>query len=117
MALTLYGKEVRMCRIKAEVTLAEMAGFLRVTPAFLSAVETGRKRVPDGLAAKVREFFEFQGLAPLPDFEALASASNEEVSLVGLQPEQQMLVAALARSSLDSGQIAQFTKLLQQMGK
>ncbi len=117
MGLTPYGKEVRMSRIKAEVTLADMAGFLGVTPAFLSAVETGRRRVPSGLATRVREFFELQGLAVLPDFEALADASNEEVSLVGLQPEQQMLVASLARSNLDSSQIAQFTKLLQEMGK
>lgn len=116
MGLTEFGKAVRMCRVSVETTLAEMAKDLGVSPAFLSAVETGRKKVPPEMAQKVSSFFMKHGCDQKYDFEALADASNEQVNVAGLSLEQQMLVSSLARSNLDSNQIARLAQLLKKMG-
>lgn len=46
--LTEFGKFVRKLRIDRSELLIEMAQKLQVTPAFLSAVEVGKKNVPSG---------------------------------------------------------------------
>lgn len=44
--LTQFGKMMRMIRVNRGMILKEMAEILGVSPAFLSAVETGKKNVP-----------------------------------------------------------------------
>jgi transcriptional regulator with XRE-family HTH domain len=53
--LTPYGKAVRKHRIDAGLTLRQMAKKLSVSPAFLSATETGRKDVPIPLIEKISD--------------------------------------------------------------
>src|SRR5471030_1961778 len=45
---TQFGKELKKLRIDLGITLMEMAQKINVSSAFLSAIETGRKRIPDG---------------------------------------------------------------------
>ncbi|MBQ4504903.1 MAG: helix-turn-helix transcriptional regulator, partial [Firmicutes bacterium] len=47
--LTEFGKMCRKMRIDRNELLAEMAGRVGVSPAFLSAVENGKRNVPDSL--------------------------------------------------------------------
>lgn len=56
-ALTPLGKAVRKLRIDKEKTLSQMALVIGCSPAFLSAVETGRKAPPKGFAAKIASEF------------------------------------------------------------
>lgn len=51
--LTPYGKLVRKHRIDLAMTLREMANATGVTPAFISATETGRKPVPKELLERI----------------------------------------------------------------
>jgi transcriptional regulator with XRE-family HTH domain len=44
---TQLGKELKKLRIDLSMTLMDMAKVLNLSAAFLSAIETGRKRVPD----------------------------------------------------------------------
>ena len=46
MALTEFGKAVRKARIDANETLLSMAKEIGTSPAFLSGMETGRKKIP-----------------------------------------------------------------------
>ena len=101
MSLTEFGKAVRKARIECDQTLANMASALGVTPAFLSSVETGRKKIPTELIEKTEIFFKAQKNITLPNLYTLADISNKSVSLEGLDPKHQMLVASLANSSLD----------------
>jgi transcriptional regulator with XRE-family HTH domain len=54
---TQLGKELKKLRIDLGVTLMGLSQIVELSPAFLSAIETGRKRVPDNfldtLAAKI----------------------------------------------------------------
>ncbi|MBV5337482.1 MAG: helix-turn-helix domain-containing protein [Deltaproteobacteria bacterium] len=55
--ITQLGKELKKLRIDLGVTLMGLSELVDLSPAFLSAIETGRKRVPDNfldtLAAKI----------------------------------------------------------------
>ena len=107
-----FGKVVRMARIQAGVKLSEMADRLQVTPAFLSGMETGRKRISDEWLTKIASYVRNDLGVPAPDLETAAAVSNGTVSLDGLSPQHQMLVAGFARVKLDEGNEAKFRELL-----
>jgi len=112
MAITEFGKAVRKARIDADnVTLASMAAELHTTPSFLSALEMGRKKIPADWVAKIEVFFQRYGVT-IKDLRERADLANKTVSLDGLSPAQQMLVAGFARVNLDDAELAKFTELL-----
>ena len=51
--LTEFGKALRKIRIEREELLKDMATALGVSPAYLSAVETGKRRIPDDWVEKI----------------------------------------------------------------
>src|SRR4051794_12278246 len=94
MKLTEFGKEIRRLRLDNDELLKDMAGRLRVTPAFLSSIESGRKAVPVDFVARISKEYgltkaQQEKLLPLADatrtsFEiklrADASASHREAA-------------------------------------
>jgi len=87
-----------------------MANALGVSSAFLSSLETGRKKVPEEWVNKIEVFFKNRGIAVMGLQEA-ADVSNKSVSLEGLSPTHQMLVAGFARASFSSFDEAQIENL------
>jgi len=70
----------------------------------------GRKKIPAEWVKKIEGFFHQQGISlRLSD---LADVANKNVSLDGLSPAQQMLVAGFARVNLDEVEIKNFQQLL-----
>jgi transcriptional regulator with XRE-family HTH domain len=116
MNLTEFGSAVRKARIDARVTLKEMAEELGVTPAFLSGLEVGRKKVPVDWVRKIENFFKKRRIE-IPPLQPLASMANESVPLKGLSPAQQALVAGFARHRLTEGQVKKFATLLAEESK
>lgn len=55
MKLNEFGKELRRLRLDRDELLKDMARRLRITPAFLSSIESGRKPVPADFVARVNE--------------------------------------------------------------
>jgi transcriptional regulator with XRE-family HTH domain len=111
MALTDFGRAVRKARLDAEETLSTMADGLNVSPAFLSAMETGRKNISDDWVSKITQFFT-ERKVKVEKLGIYADVSNESVSLAGCDPQKQMLIAGFARSSLDAQTLAKFADLL-----
>ena len=111
MALTDFGKAIRTARIETDETLSQMAQAIGTTPAFLSAIETGRKKIPDSWVEKIEAFFRAKGKF-IPNLRDLAAVANDSVSVAGLSPAQQMLVAGFARTNLDPDQLKKFEQLL-----
>lgn len=111
MALTDFGKAVRTARIETDSTLSQMAEAIGATPAFLSAIETGRKKIPEAWIGKIDGFFKRKGKV-IVNLQELAIVANGEVSVAGLPPAQQMLVAGFARTNLDADQLKKFEQLL-----
>ena len=74
--LTRFGKQLRKLRIEKDERLKDMAGKLGVTTAYLSAVENGKRTVPDAWIYDIMEMYD------LSDDEAreLQSAAYENKS-------------------------------------
>lgn len=111
MRLTSFGKTVREARRDLGDTLMTMATALKTSPAFLSAVETGRNKVPADLVTKIDQFFKERG-KNIPNLKQLAIASNESAPLDGLSYQHKMLMAGFASSDLNKEQLDRFAELL-----
>jgi transcriptional regulator with XRE-family HTH domain len=114
MALTEFGKAVRKARIDANQTLMTMASILGTTPAFLSAMETGSKKISKKWVEAIDSFFKSKGIA-IDGLSELASAANEVVPVEGLTHQQKMLVAGFAKSQWTPEQLKQFAHLLERI--
>lgn len=111
MAITEFGKAIRKARLDANnVTLSSMASALQTTPSFLSAMEMGRKKISPDWVKKVESYFQQQGASVR--LAELADVANKNVSIDGLSPAQQMLVAGFARVNLDECELEKFSQLL-----
>lgn len=116
MSLTKFGTTVREYRRRLGLTLSTMAAALGTSPAFLSAMETGRSKIPMDWADKISGYFINQGLAVEPrDLKIMACEANESVSLEGLPPHHKMLIAGFANSDLNQEQLAKLGNLLSEI--
>ena len=114
MALTEFGKAVRKARIDANETLLNMATEIGTTPAFLSGMETGRKKIPMEWVKKIQDFFTLKKV-DIPNLEHLAQISNDSIPVQGLPLQQQMLVAGFASSPFTPEQLKKFAALLEDL--
>ncbi|HCE6991526.1 TPA: helix-turn-helix transcriptional regulator, partial [Pseudomonas aeruginosa] len=62
MSLTKFGIAVREYRRQLGLTLSTMAASLSTSPAFLSAMETGRSKIPMEWVEKISEYFAVKGI-------------------------------------------------------
>lgn len=113
MSLTKFGSAVREYRRQRNLTLTTMAAALGSSPAFLSAMETGRSKVPMEWASKIAKYFSLSGdIVEENDLRILACEANDSVSLEGLPPHHKMLIAGFANSHLNQEQLAKLGKFL-----
>lgn len=114
MKLTEFGAAVRHARGQLGKTLMAMANDLGTSPAFLSALETGRNKVPAQWVVKIDEYF--KGLNfPIRDLPSLADAANESVSIDGLPLQHQLLVSGFAKSAYTQEQLNAIGEFFQQL--
>ncbi len=116
MVLTDFGKTVRKARLDANETLASMAWSLGVSPAYLSALETGRKKIPDDWVHKITTFFKGRGIN-VEKLGVYADISNKSVSIANCDPDTQMLIAGFARSVLDAEILSKVNELAKILGQ
>ncbi|ATF75306.1 helix-turn-helix domain-containing protein [Pasteurella multocida] len=114
MALTEFGKAVRKARIDANETLLSMAKEIGTSPAFLSGMETGRKKIPVEWVEKIVAFFKSKNVQT-DDLQELAHISNDAIPVEGLPLQQQMMVAGFAKSAMTTEQLTKFAELLKEI--
>jgi HTH-type transcriptional regulator, competence development regulator len=103
--LTPFGKAVRILRAERGQTQLDVSDALGVSIAFWSAIETGKKNIPDDLLVKVINHFNLTD-ADADKLRELSMASQQEVkiNMQNLDDRSRQLVVGFARkfSSLDS---------------
>lgn len=100
--VTPFGKAVRKLRLDKGVILKDMAEALDVHSAYLSAVETGKKRITDNLLEQVADYFsEYEGVEEV--LRGLVEQSQPElrVKLADRSNEDRELLVAFARKFSD----------------
>jgi transcriptional regulator with XRE-family HTH domain len=98
MMITTLGKELKKLRIDLGLTLMGMAKAMEMSSSFLSAIETGRKRVPDNFLNTLTS--SFGGVqVDRNKFEVLINQARKEVrmSIDNSNYEDAALATALAR--------------------
>lgn len=98
--MTPFGARLRSLRSERGVTLKALAAELQVSPAYLSALEHGKRGAPSsGLVHQVNEFF---GLIwdKAEDMARLARLSHPRVTVntAGMTPEQTALANRIAQT-------------------
>ncbi|SER00178.1 hypothetical protein SAMN05216232_3924 [Virgibacillus subterraneus] len=108
--LTLFGKFSRKLRIDNGELLKDMAGKLGVTSSYLSAVENGKRNVPQNWVGKLTKLY---SLTTDQHYElrnaAEESKINNKVDLKGFNNEDKDLVMALARKIDDMDEAQKVT--------
>lgn len=97
--LTEFGKICRKIRIESNELMADMASNLGVSTAFLSAVEHGRKKVPDGWVDMISEIYNIDEVTTRKiKNAALESIKQVRINLEDKSDSEKELVVAFARS-------------------
>jgi transcriptional regulator with XRE-family HTH domain len=114
--MTPFGEKLRALRTARGILQQDMAAALEVSPAYLSALEHGRRGAPSaGLIHQICEFF---GLIwdDADELKALARISRPRLKLntAGLTPEQTALGNRIARElrDLNPAAVVAMNKLL-----
>lgn len=115
MAVTEFGKAIRKARCTTNDTLITMASSLKKSTAFLSAIETGRTRIPLDFVNNIIVFFGQKNYVFEEDLRALAMVQNENAPLDGLSFQHKMLVAGFANSSFNKEELDQICNLLNEI--
>ena len=113
--LTEFGKYLRKLRIDYGDLLKDMALKLKVTSSYLSAVETGKRNIPDGWVEKISQFYKLDML----EQEALQDAAVNStravtMDLSNMVPKRKETALLFARKfdDVDDSAIEAIRKLL-----
>lgn len=115
MAITAFGQAVRQARQKTKDTLMTMSEALGKSPAFLSAVETGKSKIPMDFVDDVMAFFKQKNYIFEDDLKSLAMIDNQNAPLDGLSHQQQMMIAGFASSPLTAEELNQLAHILSEI--
>jgi transcriptional regulator with XRE-family HTH domain len=107
--LTPFGQVLRKLRIDKNLTLKELSASIGNTPAFISAVETGRKSIPDAFVLHVTRAMDLSP-SQIQQLRRAADRTRKEIRVEGLSGENRELAAAFARG-LDNYSPDQLEKL------
>ncbi len=113
--ITSFGKALRKIRIDNGEVLKIMAEKLYVTSSFLSAVENGKKKIPDHWLATLVSIYNLNN-TQIEELEFAFSETNEtiKIQLDGLDTENKKLVFAFARrlDKFDENELEKLKSLL-----
>lgn len=115
--LTSFGIELRKLRIERQELLKDMADALGVSSAYLSAVETGKRRIPQGWISRIAKQYSLDKSQIIALQNAADNSANEvTIPLEGFSQERKDAVLSFARS-LDGISDAELTAIMNSMKK
>lgn len=119
MKITHFGKSIRQARDATGETLKTMSDGLGRSIAFLSAVETGRTKIPMPFVESIIEYFEGKHNFKFNEnLKGLAILDNKNAPISDSLPlQQQMLIAGFASSDFDSETLKRFSDLLAEINR
>jgi transcriptional regulator with XRE-family HTH domain len=111
--LTPFGIAVRKLRLDKGMRLLDLALLIKRSTAFISAVETGRRPIPDAYVAMVARAMDLPA-AEIRGLRRAADRTRKEVPVQHLPEDQRELVAAFARKidELPSDMMADLKKIV-----
>lgn len=118
--VTSYGRELRKIRIDRQELLKNMADRLQVSSAYLSAVENGNRKIPEGWTDKIIAFYDL----PKEQARCLREAEEEATDEIRIRfekaskPQRDVAIAfAKAFENLSEDQIKKIMTAVKPLGK
>lgn len=111
MVINEFGRAVRHARLDAGVTLKQMAEALGSSASYLSAMETGKKAVPERWVEKIEAYFKDRGLE-VRGLRVKADLANNTIRLDGLPDDQREVLARLAHARIEPDRLAKIQAVL-----
>lgn len=95
---TAYGKALRIIRVKNDELLKDMADRLQMTSAYLSAIENGKRNIPEDLTNKITVLYNLSkdDENDLKNAEEV-SLKSINIELINANDEQKELAVAFAK--------------------
>lgn len=115
MGYTKYGELMRILRIKAHEVMGDTAKLLGVKVPFISAVENGKRNVPDDWLPILIEHYQLDDVQQAELYDAVeASKTQMKINLVSATNAQRRLAVQFQRSfeNLDEDTAEAIMKLL-----
>jgi HTH-type transcriptional regulator, competence development regulator len=99
-----FGKELKMLRLKNDEILKNMADKMEMSSAYLSAIELGKRKVPDDFIEKLTKAYQLNQL----QVNEINNALNEhegkiEIILNNVDPEKKEMAMIFARTFENMG--------------
>lgn len=95
---TKFGKELRKLRIDEDVTIHDMAKKLNISISYLSAIEAGKRKIPDGMTEKIISYYHLnKERGEELRMAAIESSKEIEIDVSQITNEQRNLIYALSR--------------------
>ena len=113
--VTAFGKFCRKLRIDRGQIMLNMAQSLQVSPAFLSAVENGKKKIPAQWGEKIAKMYNLSADKAEELFEAIDQSREEiRINLLEHSEQDRNLMVAFAREfkTLDNKQKEEIFNML-----
>lgn len=115
MAYTKYGEFMRVLRVKAHEVMGDTAKMLEVKIPFVSAVESGKRNVPEEWIPKIVEHYKLDKEKKAELLDAIeASKTQMKINLISASNTQRQLAVQFQRSfeNLDEDTAEAIMKLL-----
>lgn len=102
MMATAFGKELRKLRIDKDENIHDMAKKLGISISYLSAIEAGSRRIPNGMVQKIINKYHLDGeRSEIMRQAETESSTTIDIDLSTVTAEQRKLVFALSRKIND----------------
>lgn len=115
MSITALGKELRKLRLEKGEVMKDMANAIKVSSAYLSAVERGKKAPSEKMISGIKAQYQLSCSEIKSLHEAVVLSQNHiSIDLNDSDDEDRMLATAFARKfkSLEESEKEQISKLL-----
>jgi len=114
------GKYLKKLRIDFDETMSDMAEKLKVSVAFLSAVETGKRKIPSSMISKICDLYNLTSKEKDSFFESIAlSGDRVEVYFIAGDDKRNNVAITLATeiSNLTDDQLEEIKHILKNRRK
>ena len=111
--LTDLGKVLRIIRINTNDSMKMMADKLDLSISYLSAIENGKRNIPDDFKQKVLSSYNLSEKDKQTLEDAIvATKSNVKVNLTELSSQKKKIIMAVTQSNLDDETIKQLCAII-----
>ena len=111
--ITEFGKILRIIRINCGDSAKDMSEKLGISASYLSAIENGKRNVPDNLCDSLRANFKLTSEDEEKMTKALAmSLENMKLDLASLDESRKSVIYAVAKEGLDDETIERICQVI-----